>query len=168
LISTDKYKIVINDDGTEKVICEKDMYCPCCQGKLKFYAYRPRTYIDMDGQTVTLYIRRLICVKDGCGKIHHELPNFLCPYKRFCSEIIERVIDGKTITVSCVSSAKHKIINWFSRVRKYFEGSLISIKIQLKECKEDIQFNMQKLMQNTGWLKNLVLKVLAFNFWPKQ
>ena len=46
-----------------------------------------------DGSTATLIIRRLRCRK--CGRIHHELPDSIVPYKRYDADAIETKLTDK-------------------------------------------------------------------------
>lgn len=48
--------------------------------------------IDSGGTPLSMIIRRLRCGQ--CGKVHHELPDVVVPYKRHCAETIEKVIEG--------------------------------------------------------------------------
>jgi len=54
--------------------------------------------IDSGGTPMTMIIWRLRC--EQCGKVHHELPDVVVPYKRHCAETIEKVIEGKVEEVA--------------------------------------------------------------------
>ncbi|MCL6611609.1 MAG: DUF6431 domain-containing protein [Peptococcaceae bacterium] len=58
--------------------------CPCCNGPLKVCGSRRRKYVNGTGDTIVLVIRRLRC--RNCGRLHHELPDILVPYKRYGSK----------------------------------------------------------------------------------
>ncbi|WP_302848190.1 DUF6431 domain-containing protein [Paenibacillus naphthalenovorans] len=51
---------------------------------------RKRISRNATGEVKVLSLRRLHCT--GCCKIHHELPDFLVPYKRYESTCIEEVV----------------------------------------------------------------------------
>ncbi|WP_335338494.1 DUF6431 domain-containing protein [Paenibacillus naphthalenovorans] len=51
---------------------------------------RKRISRNATGEVKVLSLRRLRCT--GCCKIHHELPDFLVPYKRYESTCIEEVV----------------------------------------------------------------------------
>ncbi|WP_429472508.1 DUF6431 domain-containing protein [Neobacillus sp. B4I6] len=53
---------------------------------------RDRKSKERSGETRVYNIRRLRC--DNCGSIHHELPDFLVPYKRYESNCIEMVLSN--------------------------------------------------------------------------
>ena len=58
---------------------------------------RKRAFISSVGERIVLIIRRLKC--KACGRVHHELPDILVPYKRYSSESIEAVIGCKVEVV---------------------------------------------------------------------
>jgi hypothetical protein len=81
--------------------------CPCCGDVLKVIGSRSRKYINKDEEKVVLIIRRLRCCM--CHKIHHELPDFLVPYKRYESSSLEAVITGdENISVSAEESTLNR------------------------------------------------------------
>ena len=53
---------------------------------------RSRQSLCGDGTRRTLRIRRLRC--EECRKIHHELPDFLVPYKRYTANVVEAVVES--------------------------------------------------------------------------
>lgn len=55
-----------------------------------------RVWYKSSGDRNTLVIRRLHC--EPCGKIHHELPDLVVPYKRYDAESLEGVVSepGRT------------------------------------------------------------------------
>lgn len=55
-------------------------------------------------------IRRLWC--PSCKRIHHELPDFLLPYKRFISACIEKAFRGQDGTVCCENSTIYRWRRW--------------------------------------------------------
>lgn len=81
--------------------------------------------IDSAGQSVKLVIRRLRC--DKCRRIHHELPDCVVPYKRHCSETIEKIISGSTVDIPCERRVIKRIKAWWSSVFSYFMSVLASL-----------------------------------------
>ena len=65
--------------------------CPLCHGRLKHRDWRPRIIRKAGGKTERIMIRRLKC--EHCGRLHNELPDILSPFKHYCTEIIEDVVD---------------------------------------------------------------------------
>lgn len=82
--------------------------------------------IDSGGTTLSITIRRLRCA--GCGKIHHELPDMIVPYKRHCSETIEKIIGGDTDGISCEERTIRRIRTWWTALVLYFSGILTSLR----------------------------------------
>jgi hypothetical protein len=90
------------------------------------FGTRRRNYIDTDGNTKTLLIRRLQCA--SCGKIHHELPDILMPYKRHCAETIEQIIDKRLTSGNCDANLVYRILSWWRSMSVYFEGVMASLR----------------------------------------
>ena len=67
----------------------EEVRCPHCGGR-KFvrYGYRNRQGINANGSRYIFRIPRVRC--KGCGKIHHVLPTFLVPLRRYFLDVIER------------------------------------------------------------------------------
>jgi hypothetical protein len=87
---------------------------------------RKRKVIDSGGDKRTLVIRRLRC--KACGRVHHELPDMLVPYKRHCTQTIENIVAGKTSEVYCEEGTIRKIKRWWAACRLYFESVLVSLR----------------------------------------
>ena len=66
--------------------------CPNCGHELKYYDSVPRFIRSKGRNTHSVRIRRFRCSK--CRKIHREIPDDICPYKQYESEIIRGVLDG--------------------------------------------------------------------------
>jgi hypothetical protein len=153
---------------------EQDL-CPCCNGALKVIGSRKRKYIDDTGEHITLVIRRLRCCH--CGRIHHELPDILVPFKRHCSESIEAVITGNTkLTVAADETTLWRWRVWFQVMAKYFFGCLMAINFQFKKGKEAVEASIrlsQSALQRilylvgdaSGWLARVVRSIANLNFW---
>lgn len=94
--------------------------CPVCGGELGKFGWRRRKHFEMDGGAKVLRVRRLRCKK--CGKIHHELPDILFPYKRHCAATIENIIGGNDSGVCCEESTIRRIRRWWETLEIYFKG----------------------------------------------
>jgi len=81
--------------------------------------------IDSIGQKVALMIRRLVC--PCCGRLHHELPDCIVPYKRHCAETFEKIITGKTDDVPCENRTVKRILAWWMFVLPYFLNIMDSL-----------------------------------------
>jgi hypothetical protein len=73
-------------------------------------------------------IRRLRC--EDCRKIHHELPDIVVPYKRYCAEAVEKIIGSNAEGLSCEESTIRRIRAWWRESRLYFESVLASLGIK--------------------------------------
>jgi hypothetical protein len=97
-----------------------------CGEPLEVIGSRERKVIDTGGVVRTLVIRRLRC--KACGRLHHELPDMVIPYKRHCTLTIEKIIDGRTGEVCCEESTIRRIKAWWSACRSYFESVMMSLR----------------------------------------
>ena len=103
--------------------------CPCCNGALHVIGSRRRVLINDQGEKIILIIRRLRC--SNCGRIHHELPDILIPYKRYSNASIESVLsEDIELTVAADESTIRHWKNWFRERYYYFLGCLLSIAIR--------------------------------------
>ena len=103
---------------------------------------------------MALIIRRLKC--KGCGRVHHELPDILVPYKRYSSESIEAVITGDLeLTVAADESTISRWRAWFISLVSYLAGALISIAARIW-C---------HVGDGPGWLARVVRPVVNTNLW---
>jgi hypothetical protein len=122
---------------------------------------------------VVLIIRRLKCKE--CGRIHHELPDILIPYKRYSSESIEAVIAGDLeLTVAADESTISRWRAWFFCLASYFAGALISIAARyVKNAVEEppglprspLQRIWCHVGDGPGWLARVVRPVVNTNLW---
>ena len=69
-------------------------------------------------------IRRLLCC--GCGRIHHELPDCVVPYKRHRAEAIEEMIADPE-DAPFETSTIRRITAWWRGVLPYFLNVLKSL-----------------------------------------
>lgn len=108
--------------------------CPICGGNCSVIGSRSRKVIEVDGNVKKLIIRRLRC--DDCSKIHHELPDRVVPYKRHCTETIEKVVNNYISEIYCEESTIQRISRWWVILQLYFQGIKTSL-----EIKYDTQFS---------------------------
>ena len=94
--------------------------CPICGGRLTGYGWRERKVIESDGSAVIFLLHRLVCA--ACGKIHHELPDSMIPYKRHCAATVENVISDNYVDVCCEESTIRRIRLWWQTMYLYFKG----------------------------------------------
>ena len=95
-----------------------------------------------DGDSCTLLIRRLRC--GDCGRVHHELPDIVVPYKRYDSETIEEILSPKDNSPSFPgeTSTASRLRLWFLLLRGYFEGTRQAVLLlALQSASERIQGN---------------------------
>lgn len=148
---------------------------PCCGKSMSIIGTRDRKSKERSGETQVYNIRRLRC--DQCGRIHHELPDFLVPYKRYESECIELVLTNpSTRDVPADESTLFRWFEWFYRFVDYWFNCLISIMLRtdqemspLNLVSVNSETALQKIGQLVGnspkWLKRIVRPIVNFNLW---
>ncbi len=101
--------------------------CPCCGERLTIIGSRLRKCIKGSGETIILNIRRLRCVH--CKQIHHELPDFIVPYKRYEVDCIENVVSDQDLTLDIATDecTLYRWKRWFETLSPYLAGCLISL-----------------------------------------
>ena len=99
--------------------------CPYCKTMMHRYGRRWRTALLADGQKMSLHIRRLRC--PCCQRIHHELPDFLVPYKRFIAVCIEKAIQKKANGICCENSTIYRWLKWFQALLGKFQISSLDL-----------------------------------------
>ncbi|MGB8455219.1 MAG: DUF6431 domain-containing protein [Anaerocolumna sp.] len=102
--------------------------CPFCEGILKVIGSRKRGLIEYNGAKKTLILRRLRCSQ--CGRVHHELPDLILPYKRYSIEAVEFIIspsEEHENDFPCELSTAKRLKIWFYLLREYFKNTLISL-----------------------------------------
>ena len=98
----------------------EDVLCPVCKSDcLKAKDRRKRRVILDDGSEITCLLERLRC--KYCGKIHHVLPDFIVPYKRYSRQVIEKIISGDTSELACEDSTIRRIRQWYLEVESIFK-----------------------------------------------
>lgn len=132
MICIAKYRLLRDRDNSTMwfVHSEEESSCPICSSpELKVIGTRKRSALRGDDGKITLVIRRLRC--RNCWKIHHELPDLLVPYKRYCSAVIEAVLDQDDPAVCCENSTISRIRNWFTTISEYMAGCLRGVAARL-------------------------------------
>lgn len=144
--------------------------CPFCEKRLKVIGSRKRGVIEYSGEKRILVIRRLKCL--GCGRIHHELPDIIIPYKRYGSETVECIVSlTDENDYPCELSTAKRLKIWFYLLRKYFNNTLISLTFLYdydKELCKEIGSLITRLNSSTGvtgWLKKLVRYLVNSGRW---
>ena len=122
---------------------------------------RSRKLINNNGEKILLMIRRMKCKK--CGRIHHELPDCLVPYKRFCvemiaeavtSEISDSTFPGETSTLIRLRVWFKLFHDYVSRLREHF---LLLYKTDISAID----------LKTTGGLQRIVRILCNSNLWPQ-
>lgn len=128
------------------------MPCPHCSGELSPYDRRIRTYIDADGEKVTLNLRRVRC--RNCRRIHIELPDYIAPFKRYCIEVIEKVCEKSHSRIPEDCSTRQKIRKWYRKVLPHLKAVWQRL----------IKQNLMSPFENPNF-KNLVKASVNSGFW---
>ncbi|HEX2927486.1 MAG TPA: DUF6431 domain-containing protein [Ruminiclostridium sp.] len=149
--------------------------CPCCGCVLKIIGSRLRKYINGAGEVITLNIRRLRCRK--CGRVHHELPDILVPYKRYDSSSIESALtDTVKTAVSAEQSTFYRWKIWYDSLITHFLCCLRfiynKIGIGYSESKLITEKNSKELKRiryferdSPGWLSLFVCPLVNSNLY---
>ena len=150
--------------------------CPLCQEACKVIGSRKRQGIREDGEPLTLVVRRLRCQNPQCRKIHHELPDFLMPFKRHMTETLEKVLQETTEDVPMEDTTIRRIRQWFAQRADALVGGLLSAYVA---ATEDFGVDLSTLPQailpricffvgsSAGWLKKVVQILVQTNRWPQ-
>lgn len=124
---------------------------------------------------MTLSLRRLRCKE--CIIIHHELPDFLVPYKRYDAECIEMVLSGSTNhDIPADNSTLFRWMSWFSSFIEYWLGCLISISLRFHQDTTPMNLTstgsltaLQRIGRMVGdapkWLKRMTRSIVNSNNW---
>lgn len=121
-----------------------------------------------------LVVRRLRC--SGCGKIHHELPDCIVPYKRYESACVENALASapEEIVVAADQSTLHRWRGWFRSQTTHLLGCLASVAIRFGlDVAEELSVSPQTVHHRfgrfvgdaAGWLARVVRSVVNSNFW---
>ena len=155
------------------VRCAELSLCPCCGERLNVIGSRKRMCKNSSGQTTVLIIRRLRC--SNCGRVHHELPDCLVPYKRYESLCIEQVVTNSELSdVGADEATLYRLRKWFHRQLPYLLGCLRAIAIRLGQIPvEEPSVPSRSAHQRIGryvgnapgWLARLVRPIANSNLW---
>jgi hypothetical protein len=147
-------------------------FCPCCLGELTVKGSRPRVWYQSSGERSKLIIRRLYC--ETCKKIHHELPDFLVPYKRYDAESIEGIVSVPARTdIAADGSTLARWRSWFLAWAVYAEGCLQSISIRFNQPVDGLSKGSQTALHSLGryvgladgWLSRIVHSIVNSLLW---
>lgn len=148
---------------------------PCCGKSMSVIGTGNRKSKESSGETKVYNIRRLRC--DHCCRIHHELPDFLIPYKRYEAECIESVLTNpSTHAVPADESTLYRWFVWFNHFVDYWIHCLKSI--MLRTTLEKVPLNLTSANSETAllrigrlvgnapkWLRRIVRPIVNFNLW---
>lgn len=117
-------------------------------------------------------IRRLKCLI--CNKIHHELPDFMIPYKRYSSELISGFVEGKD-DIRIDPQQVKKLHHWFALRLSNFVGLTrrafkVDLKLAVSHEPDGTLSNLDWLKScfdnHPNWLAHLVRMLVNLNLWP--
>ena len=137
--------------------------CPHCSSELRRNGWRKRSSTGMDGVRHTYLLRRLLCRR--CGRIHHELPVFMVPYKRYEAQVIEAAISGDLTCVPCYDQTIRTFQRWFEALFKPLERK--STVFQKSSSVSSLHFARQNGRSKRGWLSLLVIQLVKAQVWEK-
>lgn len=133
---------------------------------------KPRVWYRSSGEKDRLIIRRLRC--EDCNRIHHELPDFLVPYKRYDAESIEGTLsEPSRLDIAADGSTLARWRIWFLAWAVYAQGCLHSISIRFNLSVESASALSQSALQTLGryvgdeanWLSRCVRPIVNINLW---
>lgn len=125
MVMINRYEIRRSDGRRIQIVSQETSMCPICSEKLTVIGTRRRMVIDSGGTTLSITIRRLRC--KGCGKIHHELPDLVIPFKRHCADTIEKIIADDMDGIDCEEGTVRRIRAWWRACVLYFKGVMTSL-----------------------------------------
>ena len=133
--------------------------CPLCGGRLHTIGTRRRHFIQDDGTRAILMIRRFRC--EGCGHIHHELPDMLLPYKQHTASTLERVYLGDRWNICCDDNDFRRLYLWLMRIFLPMAAELFSPlpgtgRVLLRKKSPEAP---------PGWLSRLVYRLVNEDRW---
>lgn len=156
------------------VRCTEIIPCPCCGSDLKTIGSRKRNSKVTGEKTRVLIIRRLRC--KNCGRIHHELPDCLVPYKRYAALSIEQVLN-EAQSLPCLAAddvTLYRLRRWFHGILPYLTRCLRSIAIRLNQdpvkepsvLSQSVHQKIGHYVGNSpGWLARIVRPIVNTNLW---
>lgn len=142
-------------------------HCPWCEGDFKVIGSRKRKLDKLDGSVNWLIIRRLKCM--DCGKISHELPDLVVPYKRHEADTISRALVEPASVLQdcccCEASTIRRFKIWFFLLRDYLESTVWAL-MELMHGNAFVKLPLYPLQRQTdGWLKVLVRNLVNSGRW---
>ena len=109
-------------------------------------------------------IERRKCTNKGCRKTHRLLPDILIPYKQYCSEVVEDVIDEaicsddiQTEDYPCEKTME-RWKKWETELVKNAEGHIRSAAYMILNLSEEFLGSTESLLKRIkerithGWL----------------
>lgn len=174
MVIISKYQLFEKEPGSG-VFCVRSaekVAAPCCGGALCVVGSRPRVWFKSSGDKAKLILRRLHC--EPCGRIHHELPDLLVPYKRYDAESIEGAVSEPPLTdIAADESTLLRWKNWFLAWTVYAAGCLQSIAMRFNLPVVSSSARPQSALQllgrfigdAAGWLKRIVRPITNSNLW---
>ena len=141
-------------------------HCPWCEGGFQVVGSRKRVLCRQDASVTHLIVRRLKC--NDCGKISHELPDIIVPYKRHESATISQALEkqGSSCQDSCCeNSTIRRWKLWFFLLHDYLETTIHAL-MELWHCTAFVRLPLYPLeCQADGWLKILVRNLVNSGRW---
>lgn len=108
-----------------------------------------------DASVAHLIIRRRKCT--DCGRISHELPDIIVPFKRHEAANISQALEEHESSRQdsyCENSTIRRWKLWFFLLRDYLESSVRAL-MELWHCAAFVRLPLYPLEHQTdGWLKN--------------
>ncbi len=120
---------------------------------------RRRRFIQENGEKAALMIRRFRC--KGCGRIHHELPDMLIPYKQHIAATVEKIYSGNRWDVCCDDNEIRRIYLWLMQVFLPMAASLYSP----QPTAQRVLLRRSISGSPPGWLSELVYRLVSENRW---
>ena len=126
----------IGEVSVFRVTTNEVCICPICVGKLIKKGLRTRFLTRIKAgateddyypyEKICLLIQRHKC--KSCGKIHHQLPDCIVPYKRLSSDIIEGIIKEPEEPTLIDEVTVKRILEWWLLMVAYILGVAPSLK----------------------------------------
>jgi hypothetical protein len=159
MIIITNYTLKVNSkNGKTYVKCIEISFCSICGNELTFKDHRSRIVIYSDGTHLIIMIRRLKC--ETCSRLHNELPDFIQPYKRYASDVIEAVLDDDTSASPAENSTIKRWRKWFNRIASYLNAALVAVKAEFEHLPVNITNGLAPLeyyrKQGKDWLRGII------------
>jgi hypothetical protein len=154
MVIISNYEESVNKSGEICIKTTEKSVCTICAGNLIVIGIRRRCVITAEDEKKIYRIRRLRCV-ESCGKIHHELPDSIIPYKRYSAETIEKIEENRVAGLSIESATIVKLMKFIKRIRTLYQNAVSG----LKEKYRDLEFPESPL------LRKLVRILVNGNLW---